>query len=612
MVRMRGSNVSGSGEQTRGAPASNQRASWSDVRAQVLAATDLVELVGQSVRLIRRGRDFVGLCPFHQEKTPSFKVSSANQYFYCFGCKASGSALDFVMRRDRVEYVDALRWLAERANIPMPSGRGRQDAGKRQLLLEAHSAALGVFQKLLNDAERGAAARSYLADRGFTQETIRRFGIGLSADAWDGLIGNPAMRKFAPALLVEAGLCKARGNNGAGGEGFYDTFRNRLIFPIRDETGRVIAFGGRVMPGSDDPAKYLNSPESPLFSKSRCVYGLDLARGQMVATRTAVVVEGYTDVVIAHQFGVENVVSVLGTAMTEQHVAVLRRFADRIVLLFDADAAGDAAVARVVELFLTQPIEIAIATMPGGLDPDELLLKQGAEAFGKVVAEAEDALSFQWRMLRRAMGDGPDLTVQQKAVTRYLELLGSARAAGPIDDVRWGGALARVSRLTNIPVDMLHRRFGRGAKQAPRRQGRTAVNSAAEAAAGSAWAKGENIAAVDPAQVRAEGHILGALFLEPSLWQKVQVRIGPADFADPGCRALAQIYWQQLAEVGEPIFNDFIALLGEKSGEGTETYGALSDVVGFDRAGANVKDFGRGARKRREARSQRNRSAGRA
>jgi DNA primase len=563
------------------------------VRAQVLAATDLVELVGQSVRLIRRGRDFVGLCPFHQEKTPSFKVSAANQYFYCFGCKAAGSALDFVMRRDRVEYIDALRWLAERANIPMPSGRGRQDAGKRQLLLDAHLAALGVFQKLLNDAERGAAARKYLADRGFSQETIRRFGIGLSADAWDGLIGNPAMRKFAPALLAEAGLCKQR----AGGNGFYDTFRNRLIFPIRDETGRVIAFGGRVMPGSavgsDDPAKYLNSPESPLFSKSRCVYGLDLARGQMVATRTAVVVEGYTDVAMAHQFGVENVVSVLGTAITQQHVAALRRFADRIVLLFDADAAGDAAVARVVELFLTQPIEIAIATMPGGLDPDELLLKQGAEAFGKVVAEAEDALSFQWRMLRRRMGDAPDLTVQQRAVTQYLELLGSARAAGPIDDVRWGAALARVSRLTNIPVDMLHRRFGRGARQTSRRRERTA--EAVDAAAGSGLAKSENRAAVDPAQVRAEGHILGALFLEPSLWQKVQVRIGPADFADPGCRALAQIYWQQLAEVGEPIFNDFIALLAEKSGDGSETYGALSDVVGFDRVGADVKDSGRGA-----------------
>ena len=153
------------------------------------------------------------------------------------------------------------------------------------------------------------------------------------------------------------------------------------MFPIRDENGRVIAFGGRVMPGSEDPAKYLNSPETPLFSKSRCIFGIDLARQKMVESRTAVVVEGYTDVIVAHQFGISNVVSVLGTAMTEQHVSMLRRFADRIVLLFDADTAGDAAVDRSVELFLTQPIEIAIASMPQGVDPDEFLLQKGAEAF---------------------------------------------------------------------------------------------------------------------------------------------------------------------------------------------------------------------------------------
>src|SRR5206468_5783165 len=159
------------------------------------------------------------------------------------------------------------------------------------------------------------------------------------------------------------------------GAGFYDTFRNRLIFPIRDETGRVIAFGGRLMPGSEDPAKYLNSPETPLFSKSRSVFGLDLARQKVVETRTVAVVEGYTDVVMAHQFGATNVVSILGTAMTEQHVNILRRFADRIVLLFDADSAGDNAVERIVQIFLTQPVDIAVATMPAGLDPDEFFLK---------------------------------------------------------------------------------------------------------------------------------------------------------------------------------------------------------------------------------------------
>src|SRR5262249_7689424 len=204
--------------------------------------------------------------------------------------------------------------------------------------------------------------------RGFSDESIKRFRIGLSADAWDTLLKHELMRKFTPQQLALAGLVKPREK----GEGHYDTFPNQPMVPILEESARIIALRGRVMPGGEDgTAKYLNSPETPLFSKSRSVFGLHLARQKIVETRTVAVVEGYTDVVMAHQFGATNVVSVLGTAMTEQHVAILRRFADRIVLLFDADTAGDLAVNRAVELFLTQPIEIAIASIPEDLDPDE-------------------------------------------------------------------------------------------------------------------------------------------------------------------------------------------------------------------------------------------------
>ena len=253
------------------------------------------------------------------------------------------------------------------------------------MLLEAHSAACQLIEKFLADPVTGKAARAYLDSRGFSGESIKRFQIGCVPEAWDALLRSPLLKKFTPQQLHLAGLVKARGENGGG---FYDTFRNRLMFPIRDEQGRVIAFGGRVMPGSNDPAKYLNSPETPLFSKSRCVFGLDLARQKIVETRTVAVVEGYTDVVMAHQFGASNVVSVLGTAMTEQHVSILRRFADRIVLLFDADNAGDLAVNRAVELFLTQPVEILIASMPEGIDPDEFLLAHGAEGFAAMLADA--------------------------------------------------------------------------------------------------------------------------------------------------------------------------------------------------------------------------------
>src|SRR5215211_4238167 len=357
----------------------------SDYKALVLQAVDIVQLIGQSVALKRRGKDYVGLCPFHSEKTPSFHVSPTKQFFRCYGCKAGGNAIDFVMQRDRVSFIESLRALGEQAGIEMPKyGVSKEKVGERQVLLEAHSAACGFFEKLLLNETSGRAARAYLEKRGINAESIKRFQIGVALDAWDGLLRSPAMKKYPPGLLQQAGLLKARDN----GNGFYDTFRNRLMFPIRDENGRVIAFGGRVMPGSEDPAKYLNSPETPLFSKGRSVFGLDLARQKIVESRTVAVVEGYTDVVMAHQYGASNVVSILGTALTEQHVALLRRFADRIVLLFDSDAAGDTAVNRAVELFLTQPIEIAIASMPEGIDPDEYLIEHGAQAFEKLIADA--------------------------------------------------------------------------------------------------------------------------------------------------------------------------------------------------------------------------------
>ena len=238
-----------------------------------------------------------------------------------------------------------------------------------------------------------------------------------------------------------------------------------------------MALGGRILPefAENAPAKYINSPETPLFSKSRCLFGLDQAKQALVETRTAVVVEGYTDVVMAHQFGVKNVVSVLGTALTEQHVQVLKRFADRIVLLFDADVAGHTAADKAVGLFLTQPIEIHIAAMPEGIDPDEFLQNHGAEGFHSVVSNSIDALEFKWRQLSRKFAQSGDLTGQQEAVSEYLELLASARGSGPVDPIRWGGALTRVSRLTEIPVDQLNRRFKNGAR--PRRPAGQAVAS---------------------------------------------------------------------------------------------------------------------------------------
>jgi DNA primase len=427
-----------------------------EFKSQVIAATNLVELIGKSVSLKKAGRNYLGLCPFHSEKSPSFNVDPVKQFFHCFGCKESGDAISFVMKRDRIGFIDALNLLGDAAGLERPqyNGAAKEKIGQRKQLLDANSAAGAFFEKLLADAVIGKAGRTYLQERGFNDESLKNFHIGLAADAWDGLLRSPLMKAYPPQVLAAAGLVKTRDSESSRGSGFYDTFRNRLMFPIRDENGRVIAFGGRVMPGSDDKAKYLNSPETPVFSKSRTLFGLDLARQKIVESRIVAVVEGYTDVMMAHQFGATNVVSPLGTSLTEGHVRILQRFADKIVLLFDADTAGDLAVNRAVELFLTQPVEIAIASMPDGVDPDEFLLAQGLPAFENVLRNASDALTYKWKQLSREFNaHGDDLTGQQHAVQNYLDLLAGARDTGPVDSLRWGAALTRVGRLTGIPVE---------------------------------------------------------------------------------------------------------------------------------------------------------------
>ncbi len=522
-----------------------------DSKTLVLAATDIVELIGQSVALKRRGKDFVGLCPFHQEKTPSFHVSPGKQYFICYGCKAGGNAIDFVIKRDRVEFIDALKTLAQRANIELPKfGVSKEKSSERQQLLEAHSAACAFFEKLLLHPETGQAARAYLSERGFDSDSIKRFQIGFAPMGWDGLIKSPVGKKFSPPILARGGLVKEKANDHGDVVSHYDTFRNRLMFPIRDEAGRVIAFGGRVMPGSEDPAKYLNSPETPLFSKSRTVFGLDLARQRIVETRTVAVVEGYTDVVMAHQYGVTNVVSVLGTALTEQHVGILRRFADRIVLLFDPDTAGDAAVDRAVGLFLTQPVEIAIAALPDDLDPDEFVMKNGAAAFEEVLSKAADALTFKWKQVDRQFRSADGVTGQQKALEAYLSVIASAAQERAIDSTRWGPIVKRLRRLTGMSETELERRIR------PSSRPRIAVAEQAQP-------KIPKARGIPTAQEQAEVRLLGVLLIEPHRWHAVQQIVSPQDFMEEARRKLAEVYWHTQQDEGEPVFNQFLGELNE-------------------------------------------------
>lgn len=525
-----------------------------DGKSLVLQAVDIVELISRTVSLKRRGRSYVGLCPFHQEKTPSFHVRPDRQYFICFGCKAAGNAIDFVIKRDRVEFLEAMRSLAQQYNVDLPKlGVSRERQNEKQSIYDANAAAVMFFEKQLHDPATGSAALQYLQQRGFAAETLRRFHVGFAPEAWDRLLRSLGGAKLPAELLLQAGLVKARD----GGTGHYDTFRNRILFPIRDENGRTVAFGGRVMPGSADPAKYLNSPETAVFSKSRCVFGLDLARQAVVSSGTAAIVEGYTDVLMAHQCGVENVVSVLGTALTEQHVAILRRFAERIVLLFDGDNAGDLAVNRAVELFLTQPVDIAIATLPDGMDPDEFVLQRGKDAFADLLAGATDALAYQWQRLASKFDVQNDLTAQQKAVSGYLDLLAGARANGPVDSIRWGMALARVQKLTGIPEEDLRRRFA--TIRSPR-QPTTAAQAADPGVPKSEAPRGPTPPAV---ATKAERWLLGVLLHDASRWDAVQVELQPEEFLGPDTRLLAERVWDHHRHEGPIVVHEWVSELDD-------------------------------------------------
>jgi DNA primase len=454
-----------------------------------------------------------------------------------------------VIEHDRLEFKEALNQLAQAAGIPMAeSGGNAHRSGEMQVLREANAAACVFFEKQLAHPALGRTAREYLLKRGFNDESIKRFHVGLAADAWDGFLSSGAAKKFGPSQLALAGLAKPRQQ----GEGHYDTFRNRLMFPIRDPEGRVIAFGGRVMPGSEDAAKYLNSPQTPLFDKGRCAFGLDLAKQAIIDSRTAAIVEGYTDVMMAHQFGCGNVVSTLGTALTDRHLALLSRFADRVVLLFDPDTAGDAAVDRAIELAMTQEkIELAVASLPDGLDPDEFLLRNGAAAFNGILAQADDAVTYKWKQLTKRLNvQKDDFVGQQKAVQEYLEFLSSVGKRVNPRGRGWEWALARAARVTGYPISQL--------QQWTFKKDRARPGRAAQAAA-VVKPKTEVLTARD----KAEKFVLGYLLCEPGQWHDAQKQVAPEDFTPGPRRKLAEIYWRHQQDEGEPVLNQFLSLLDE-------------------------------------------------
>lgn len=359
---------------------------------QVRAAADIVKIVGDYVKLRKSGANFVGLCPFHQEKTPSFAVHPVKQIFHCFGCGVGGDVFKFVMLMDSLPFPEALRRVAEKVGVHIEEGSGQEtyDANTklRAALMKLHEAAGKFYAAQLGATAEGRLARAYLADRGMTDEMVGHFRIGYAPGEGHGLLRHLGSSDFEKEVLEKSGLVIFDAERGRP----YDRFRRRIIFPIANDAGKVVAFAGRAM--GDDQPKYLNSPETPIYTKSRLLYHLDRGAQPIRKLDYAILVEGYMDCIAVASSGIENVVASCGTSLTEGQIRLLGRYTRRIVVNYDPDSAGMAATERSLALLLEDGFEAKVLALPGGLDPDEFIRKHGVSAYGELLGSAPSYLDY--------------------------------------------------------------------------------------------------------------------------------------------------------------------------------------------------------------------------
>jgi DNA primase len=362
-------------------------------REQIRAASDIVDIIGSYLPLKRAGANFTALCPFHKEKTPSFNVNPQKQIFHCFGCHKGGDVFTFVKEYENIGFMDAVRRLAERAKIPLEfeNTPGAQESRHlKDQLLEIHDQLATRWQNCLANEAAGRLARDYLAKRGVSAEAIKLFRIGAAPESWDDTVNWARSKNYTPELVEKAGLIIRKEETG----NYYDRFRGRLMFPICDEQGRVIGFSGRVLSGDEKTAKYVNSPETPIFTKSKIFFGLDKSKRAILDAGCAIICEGQLDLIACFMNGVQNIVAPQGTAFTEQHARLLKRYANEVVLCFDSDNAGQNAAVRALDHLLTSGLAVRVAVVPAPHDPDSFIKANGGAAFSDLIKNAEGFFDY--------------------------------------------------------------------------------------------------------------------------------------------------------------------------------------------------------------------------
>lgn len=507
--------------------------------SRIQQANDIVDVIGEHLALKRKGREMLGLCPFHEDHRPSFNVNPTKQIFKCFACGAGGDVIKFIQMRENLTFPQALQRLADRAGIKVEPFRPRSSSiENRESSIEAdpndiaraNAWAAKYFAANLAHPEKGKDARKYVTERQLSDESVKNWQIGLALGADNDLLTAARQKKIPDKLLLAAGLVVGAGSS------LSDKFVNRLMFTIADATGKIIAFGGRTLSG--EGAKYINSPTTAIFDKSNSLFGLNHARHQMVSSDIAVVVEGYTDCIMAHQFGVSNVVATLGTSFTIGHARILRRYAKKVVLLFDSDTAGLEAANRALGVALGSHIDIAIASVPQGKDPCDFLLAQGKEPFAKIIDNATDVFTFKWARLNANLGSQPTLAGKKQAVDEYLDAIATAITAGNVSAIERGLIVNNLSRVMSLDAKEI-------ISELTRRSSRARTASAYSGAADDSHTPldlGEGLSA------NAQREILEVLLAHPSLFDDIKDKISPRNFDVPALELVAQAVFRVLSE----------------------------------------------------------------
>ena len=539
-----------------------------EVIDQVLMAHDVVEVVGRYVQLKNAGRSYKALCPFHDEKTPSFTVNPDRQTFKCFGCGKGGNIFRFLMEHEGMTFPEAVRSLARERGIDVPEvgGRSKEEEGRYDRAMRAIAFAQAAFQKALA-ADMGQEARAYLEKRGYDPEAQRRFGLGYAPLGWDRLLEAARRRAIPPEALEDSGLVVRKDDGG-----FYDRFRHRVIFPIADLQGRVVTFGARAL-GPDDVPKYLNGPETVVFKKANTLYALDRAKEAIRRTGEALLLEGYTDVLMCHLHGFDRAVAGMGTAFTGQQARLLKRFAQRVILIYDADEAGQTAAERTLDVLLPEGLEIRMALLPAGRDIDEILLEEGTEAVERLLSEALDVLDFKLHVLGRRLDlqspDGRARAGEQLVKTLVRVPSAIARDQWILEAAeRLGGAGTEAALRSEAAKHV--RDEGRRLLRRPAPEGSAPVPPGGPGRGiRDPKGTGDPKGARDPQGIQdrsrhdAEAFLLAGIVFFPELRGRVLRALGPEDFAAPAMRRIYNAVLEIVDQEKEPGIRVLVARLAD-------------------------------------------------